>query len=301
MYPLQHPVDTFFVRTTAPQGRSEKPMTAEPTTSEIQSLIEAHLPLVRQVLASVAGHFPRHTDREELAQAATLGLVEAAHRFDPERGVPFERWAALRIRGAILDSVRAVDFAPRTLRAAMRVADAARQELEAELHRTPTAFERADRMGVSLRELTSLEGRAHRALVISLDAGTDRTDDEPRSLASTIVDPHQPNPLSLLEDLERSSYVSDALMSLPERQRDVVVSYFLDGEASSSIAARLGVTESRVSQMRSEALGKLRVALTSVYAEEPTVDGIRELAFVSEVAGRSSFASRVSLGRGAVA
>ena len=275
-------------------------MTAELTPSEIQALIEAHLPLVRQVLASVAGHFPRHADREELAQAARLGLVEAAHRFDAQRGVPFERWAALRIRGAILDSVRAVDFAPRTLRSAMRVADAARNELETELHRTPTPGEQANRMGVSLRELTSLEGRAHRALVISLDAGVDRAEDEPRSLASTIVDPHQPNPLSLLEDLERSSYVSDALMSLPDRLRDVVTSYFLDGEASSSIAARLGVTESRVSQMRSEALAMLRTALTAVYAEEPTEGGSRDRAFAAEVAGRSTFAARVSLSRASV-
>lgn len=272
-------------------------MTADQTTSEIQSLIEAHLPLVRQVLAGVAGHFPRHADREELAQAARLGLVEAAHRYDAGRGVPFERWAALRIRGAILDSVRAVDFAPRTLRSAMRVADAARHELENELHRTPTPCEQADRMGVSLRALTSLEGRAHRALVVSLDAGVDRAEDDARSLASTIVDPHQPNPLSLLEDLERSSYVSDALLSLPERLRDVVTSYFLDGEASSSIAARLCVTESRVSQMRSEALAMLRTALTAVYADEPAAVGTRDQAFAAEVAGRSTFAARVSLSR----
>jgi RNA polymerase sigma factor FliA len=276
-------------------------MTAAPTTGDVAALIEAHLPLVRQVLASVTGHFPRHADREELAQAARLGLVEAANRFDAERGVPFERWAALRIRGAILDSVRAVDFAPRTLRSAMRAAEAARCDLEGELHRTPTAHEHADRMGVSLHELTSLEGRAHRALVISLDAGLDVGDDETRTLGSTIVDPYQPNPLHLLEALERSSYVSDALRSLPERLRDVVTSYFLDGEASSSIAARLGVTESRVSQMRSEAVAMLRTALTAVYADEPVEGGGRDKAFAAEVAGRSTFRDRVSIARTAVA
>ena len=279
-------------------------MTAAATTisSETAALIEAHLPLVRQVLSSVAGHFPRHADREELAQAARLGLVEAAHRFDPDRGVPFERWAALRIRGAILDSVRAVDFAPRTLRSAMRQAEAARTELEGELHRTPTAHEHADRMGISVRELTTLEGKAHRALVISLDAGVDRSEDEPRTLASTIVDLHQPNPLALLESIEQSSYIRDALLELPERLRDVVTSYFLDGEASSSIAARLGVTESRVSQMRSEALGMLRTAITSVYADVPSECGQRDRAYTAQVAGRSTFRDRVTLtGRAAVA
>ena len=209
--------------------------------------------------------------------------------------MPFERWAALRIRGAILDSVRAVDFAPRTLRASMRQAEAARTELEGELHRTPTASERAERMGISVRELTALEGRAHRALVISLDAGVDRSEEEPRTLANTIVDPHQPNPLTLLENVERSTYVRDALLELPERLRDVVTSYFLDGEASSSIAARLGVTESRVSQMRSEALAMLRLALTAVYADSPVEGNTRDRAFATSVAGRSSFASRVTL------
>jgi RNA polymerase sigma factor FliA len=270
------------------------------TSRETAALIEAHLPLVRQVLASVAGHFPRHADREELAQAARLGLVEAAHRYDAERGVPFERWAALRIRGAILDSVRAVDFAPRTLRSALRQAEAARTELEGELHRTPTAHEQADRMGISVRALTTLEGKAHRALVVSLDAGVDRADDEPRSLASTVVDPNQPNPLTLLEDVEQSCYVRDALLALPERLRDVVSSYFLDGEASSIIAARLGVTESRVSQMRSEALAMLRTAMTAVYAEVPVEVGTRDRAFVAQVARRSTFRDRVTL-HGAVA
>jgi RNA polymerase sigma factor for flagellar operon FliA len=230
-----------------------------------------------------------------MAQAARLGLVEAAHRYDPERGVPFERWAALRIRGAILDSVRAVDFAPRTLRSAMRQAEAARTDLESELRRTPTPHEHADRMGISVRELTTLEGKAHRALVISLDAGVDRTEDEPRTLASTIVDHNQPNPLALLESIEQSSYVRDALLELPERLRDVVTSYFLDGEASSSIAARLGVTESRVSQMRSEALSMLRSAIAAVYSDQPVEGCGRDRAFAASVAGRSSFAARVSL------
>jgi RNA polymerase sigma factor for flagellar operon FliA len=265
------------------------------STVDVTALIEAHLPLVKQVLSSVASHFPRHADREELAQAARLGLVEAAHRFDAERGVPFERWAALRIRGAILDSVRAVDFAPRTLRSSMRQAEAARTELEGELHRTPTAHEHAERLGVSLRELTALEGRAHRALVISLDAGVDRAEDEPRTLANTIVDPHQPNPLALLENVEQSSYVRDALLELPDRLRDVVISYFLEGEASSSIAARLSVTESRVSQMRSEALAMLRNALTAVYDDAPAEGSGRDRAYAASVAGRSSFASRVTV------
>ena len=107
-------------------------------------MIERNLPLVQHVLYQVAAHYPRHADREELAQAATLGLVEAAHRYDPSRGVPFERWAAVRVRGAIVDAARALDFAPRSLRAAAREVEEAQSTLLNKLGRTPTADELAD-------------------------------------------------------------------------------------------------------------------------------------------------------------
>ena len=93
------------------------------------ALVEEHLPLVQHVVLQVAGHFPRHVDRQELARAGALGLVEAAQRFDPSAGVPFDRFAARRIRGAILDAVRAVDWAPRSVRALGRALEAAEQDL----------------------------------------------------------------------------------------------------------------------------------------------------------------------------
>lgn len=266
-----------------------------PAVCDPGELVEQNLPLVRHVLSSVAAHFPRHADREELAQAARLGLVEAAHRFDPSRGVPFERWAALRIRGAILDSVRALDFAPRSLRSTMRDVEAARGALEGELGRTPTAVEHASRLGMSTSELSRIEGRAHCALVVSIHATLDRGEDEPRGLEDALVDSAQPDPLTTLERREQTAYVRDAVTLLPERHRDVVVSYFLDGEPSSGIAARLGITESRVSQMRSEALSLLRSAMSAAYDEQPAAGSRREAGFAATVGARSSFRARVSL------
>lgn len=230
-------------------------LTAVSTPAE---LIERNLPLVQHVLSGVAAHFPRHADRDEMAQAARLGLVEAANRFDPERGVPFERWAALRIRGAILDSVRAIDFAPRALRSALREADLVQQELERELGRTPTTAEKAERLHMSTAQLAELEGRAHRALVLSLDAPTGTDDDS--SIAGHLADP-MCDPADMLVDREQIRLLHESVGMLPERLRAVVTGYFLEGEASSTIAARLGVTESRVSQLRSEALGLLRTIL----------------------------------------
>ncbi len=276
-------------------------MSTTPLSPQAKALVEAHLPLVRHVLSGVAAHYPRHADREELAQAATLGLVEAAARFDLERGVPFERWASLRIRGAIVDAVRALDFAPRTLRSAAREVDTVRTELECELGRTPTQDELADRAGISRTELSSLQGRVHRSLVLSLDAPCGEEDGDPLTLGSSIVDDAQLAPSEVLEQRERLTYVRDALAVLPERLRDVVVGYFLDGESSADLAARLGVTESRVSQMRTEALKLMRGGIEAQYTAEPTVvsesdrgrSAYRQAAYAAALAAQSSYASRL--------
>ncbi len=273
-----------------------------PLSPQAKALVEAHLPLVRHVLAGVAAHYPRHADREELAQAATLGLVEAAARFDLERGVPFERWASLRVRGAIVDAVRALDFAPRTLRSAAREVEQARTDLENELGRTPTADEVAARAGISRSELGSLQGRVHRSLVLSLDAPCGEEDGDPLTLGSSIVDDAQLTPSEVLEQRERLTYVRDALAVLPDRLKDVVVGYFLDGESSADLAARLGVTESRVSQMRTEALKLMRGGIEAQYqspaAESTAADdrgrqAYRQAAYAAALAAQSSYASRL--------
>ena len=121
------------------------------TDAKTQELIEQHLPLVRHVVFQVAVHFPRHVDREELATAGALGLVEAARRYDEARGVPFDRFAAQRIRGAILDAVRAADWAPRSVRTLARKLEPIEQRLATDLGRVPTAEETAEALGVSQR------------------------------------------------------------------------------------------------------------------------------------------------------
>src|SRR5215218_2090654 len=108
------------------------------TNPEMQKLIEDHLPLVRHVVFQVAVNFARHVDREELATAGALGLVEAARRYDETRGVPFDRFAAQRIRGAILDAVRAADWAPRSVRMLARKLEAVEQRLATQLGRVPS-------------------------------------------------------------------------------------------------------------------------------------------------------------------
>src|SRR5437868_8167862 len=143
--------------------------TVQRDEKELHALIEQHLPLVRHVVFQVAVHFPRHVDREELATAGALGLVEAARRYDESRGVPFDRFAAQRIRGAILDAVRAADWAPRSVRTLARKLEAAEQRLATELGRVPSLREMADDLGITLAELSKLQDRLFRSVVLALE------------------------------------------------------------------------------------------------------------------------------------
>jgi RNA polymerase sigma factor for flagellar operon FliA len=273
-------------------------VTTTALTAEARALVEQHLPLVRHVLAGVAAHFPRHADREELAQAASLGLVEAAARYDEERGVPFDRWAALRIRGAILDAVRALDFAPRTLRAASREVEAARSDLTASLGRTPSTQDIASHLGVPVAEVDQLQGQVHRSVVLSLDAPAGDEEGDPLTLAHSLLDDVGRQPAEVLEQRERATYVRDALSCLPDRLKEVVVGYFLQGQTSAELAERLGVTESRVSQMRTDALKLMRAGIEAQYTEDnPTDDpsrGARTASYAAQLAARSSYAARLS-------
>ena len=273
--------------------------TASTVDVDVDQLVADGLPLVRAVVGSMASHYPSHCDRDELVAAGTFGLVEAARRYDPSKGVPFDRWAALRIRGAVVDAVRAVDFAPRALRSSARDLAAVREALERELGRTPTSEQVAERMGLPLTDLVQLEGRLHRSTVLSLDAPT-RDHEGDTTLAAAVLDPGA-DPLEELERRERDSYVQDALRSLPERLRVVLVGYFLEGRTSAELAAALGVTESRVSQMRTEALTLVREALAAEYGERTTTKtgraAARQAAYNASLSARSSYVSRLSSGQ----
>jgi RNA polymerase sigma factor for flagellar operon FliA len=203
-------------------------------------LIEQHLPLVRHIVFQVAVHFPRHVDRQELAHAGALGLVEAAQRYDESRGVPFDRFAAQRIRGAILDAVRAADWAPRSVRNLARKLESAEQRLATELGRVPSLAECATELGVSTDELTKLQDRMFRSVVLALEHEVNDETDEDLTLVDVLCD------------------------------RTAV-----EGQTSLELARFLGVTESRISQLRSEALAMLREGIEAQYeANRPAPEDV---------------------------
>ncbi len=235
---------------------------------ELHELVEGHLPLVRHVVFQVAVHFPRHVDREELATAGALGLVEAARRFDASRGVPFDRFAAQRIRGSILDAVRSADWAPRSVRTLARRLEQVEQRLATELGRVPNPDETAEALGLSRDELRHLQDRLFRSVVLALDYEVRDADDE-MTLVDMLADTQIMEPSEELEARELHAYLRDAVELLPERHRLVIVGYFLEGRKSPDLACLLGVTESRISQLRSEALGMMREGIDAQYRNAP--------------------------------
>jgi RNA polymerase sigma factor for flagellar operon FliA len=238
-------------------------------SQDTTKLIEENLPLVKHIVFQVAVHFPRHVDRDELARAGALGLVEAARRYDESRGVPFDRFAAQRIRGAILDTVRAADWAPRSVRTLARKLEGVEQRLATELGRVPVAREMADALGMTPQELSRLQDRMFRSVVLALEHEVSDDTDEDLTLVDVLTDRGAVEPLEELETRELHAYLRDAVDLLPERQRLVVVGYFLEGRTSQELARFLGVTESRVSQLRSEALAMLKEGIEAQYTNEP--------------------------------
>lgn len=262
-------------------------------------VVEEQIPLVRHIAFQVATRFPRHVDREELVRAGMLGLVEASRRYDEARGVPFSRFAAQRIRGAVLDAARSNDWAPRSVRAAARKIEAAEQHLIRTLGRAPEPAEIAERLGMTLAALSSLQDQLRRALLLALDHRVSDGEEE-LTLGDLLTDRTESQPDERLEQRELHAYLRDAVALLPARHRTVVWGYFFGGRSSVSLAEELGVTESRISQLRSEAMEMLKEALDGQYTNEepepPTgCAARRRAAYIDAVANRSTWRERLSV------
>src|SRR5690349_3991765 len=262
-------------------------------------VIEEHLPLVRHIVFQVAVHFPRHVDREELARAGALGLVEAARRYDASRGVPFDRFAARRIRGAILDSVRAADWAPRSVRTLGRKLEQIEQELASSSGQNPTNTEVASALGMTSDELHRVRDRVFRSVVLALEHVVAVTEDDDLTLVDVLADRTASEPSEELETRELLGYLRDAVGLLPERHRLVIVGYFLEGRTSLELAELLDVTESRISQIRSEALEMLKEGIEAQYSHtvEPAPRGRaarRRADYAVAIGGASEWRDRIT-------
>jgi RNA polymerase sigma factor FliA len=263
---------------------------------ELDDLVRNHLPLVGHLVREMLGRLPSHVSREDLLSAGMAALAGAAKNFDPSRGTPFGSFATTRIRGALLDELRGLDWASRSVRSRARRVDAAQQELTATLGRMPTQAELAESLGVTVEELAAIDEDVQRAVILSLQGFTTAT-------AEDLVPERTAGPEDLLIHRERIGYLHHAIEALPERLKRVVTAYFFEERPMLDIAEDLGVTESRVSQLRAEALTLLRDGMNNHLDPELVTgpnrpDGCvarRREAYYAQIAAQGDLASRLRL------
>ncbi|MBE9609948.1 RNA polymerase sigma factor FliA [Chitinilyticum piscinae] len=226
-------------------------------TSE-EERVRQHTPLVRRIAYHMISKLPASVDVDDLIQVGMMGLMEAARNFDPDAGVQFETYASQRIRGAMLDELRSADWLPRQARKNMRDIEAALHKLEHSLGRAPSEGEIAQAMGIALSDYQNMlqEARGHQ-LVHYEDLGEDEDNDQLDQFAADLGG----NPLELLSDLRFREHLIEAIKRLPEREQLLMALYYDEELNLKEIGAVLGVTESRVCQLHSQAVARLRTHL----------------------------------------
>ncbi len=225
-------------------------------------LILTYAPLVKYVAGRLGSGLPAHVDENDLVSYGLLGLIGAIEKYEPERGIKFETFAISRIKGAIIDELRALDWVPRSVRARAREIQRAIRELEAKLGRAPTDEETAAKIGVTLEEYEGSLLDISRSSIAALDElWTVSGDGDQIPTSEMIPDESAPDPQGALSETELREAIGEAIARLPEREKLVVTLYYYEELTLREIGEVLGVTESRVSQLHTKAILRLKSRL----------------------------------------
>lgn len=229
---------------------------ADGDTAVRERLILHYSPLVKYVAGRVGAGLPRSVDQNDLASYGLFGLIDAIDKFEPERGFKFETYAINRIKGAILDELRALDWVPRSVRSRSRLIETGVAELEHRLQRAPTEEELADHMDMSVDELQSALAEIGRTGIAALDemVGSDSS----TTVGDMLADPGSVSPEAAVQVEETREGLVEAINKLPERDRLVITLYYYESMTLSEIGEVLGVTESRVCQIHAKTMMSLR-------------------------------------------
>jgi RNA polymerase sigma factor for flagellar operon FliA len=229
-----------------------------------ERLILHYSPLVKYVAGRVGVGLPPNIEQADLVSYGIFGLIDAIQKFDLERAIKFETYAISRIKGAIIDELRSIDWIPRSVRYKAREVEKAYAALEARLHRTPTEAEVAAELGIALEDLHQIFSQVSFVNVVALDelltAGGEKGDK--LSLVDTLEDTKAEDPVQAFESEETKYLLARAINTLPEREKIVVTLYYYEGLTLAEIGQVLGVTESRICQMHTKAVLQLRGKLS---------------------------------------
>jgi RNA polymerase sigma factor FliA len=233
-------------------------------------LIVMYSPLVKYVAGRLGSGLPAHVDEGDLVSYGLLGLIGAIERFDLDRDIKFETYAIARIRGAIIDELRALDWVPRSVRSRAREIERAIAGLEAKLGRAPTDEEISAKVGISVEELEDSLTDIARSSIAALDElwSTSGEGDQV-SLLDTLEDPESIRPAEALDETELREILGDAIARLPEREKLVITLYYYEELTLREIGEVLGVTESRVSQLHTKAVLRLKTRLQGSLERAP--------------------------------
>jgi RNA polymerase sigma factor for flagellar operon FliA len=228
-----------------------------------ERLILHYSPLVKYVAGRVGVGLPPNIEQADLVSYGIFGLIDAIEKFDVSRAIKFETYAISRIKGAIIDELRAIDWIPRSVRYKAREVEKAYAALESRLHRTPTEAEVAEELGITLDELHTVFSQVSFVNVVALDellnVGGERGDK--LSLVDTLEDTRAEDPVAAFETEETKYLLARSINTLPEREKIVVTLYYYEGLTLAEIGQVLGVTESRICQMHTKAVLQLRAKL----------------------------------------
>jgi len=225
-----------------------------------ERLVLAYSPLVKYVSGRMAAALPAHVEEADLISYGLIGLMAAVERFDLSREIKFETFAITRIKGSIIDELRSLDWVPRSVRARAREIERVNARLEHELGRAPSDVEMAQALDMSVDDFQDALTQISNSSVIALDelwTLSDASGDQV-SLLDTIKDPNAPDPAHVLDASEMRERVSDEIARLPEREKLVVALYYYENLTLREIGEVLGVTESRVSQLHTKAILRLK-------------------------------------------
>ncbi len=230
-----------------------------------ERLVLAYSPLVKFVAGRMASGLPAHVEEADLISYGLLGLISAIERFDPSRDIKFETFAITRIKGSVIDELRSLDWVPRSVRAKARQIEKANSLLEHELQRSPTDEEMAERLDTTVEAFQDSLTRIANSSIVALDelwTLSDASGDQV-SLLDTIQDPDAPDPAQALDSGDIKDRLAESIARLPEREKLVVALYYYENLTLREIGEVLGVTESRVSQLHTKAVLRLKSRLQS--------------------------------------